>query len=312
LETRKIVSYLPSATEILYELGVGSQIKGVTHECDYPKDSKSKPKVIKPLFDTSAMTSREINDKIIESSTKNNTNFYILNEELLKEVKPDLIIAQGICGICSPSRTELEQTIKLLGCNPQILILDPHNLNDILTNIIEISEKISKIDQGKQLIKTLQEKISSINNKIPKVSNSSKSKILCLEWLDPFFTADHWVPQMIEIAGGLNLISKTGERSRIITIEEIKNSDPDKIILMPCGFGVKRTLKEYNKILKKEVNWNLLKAVNNKEVYIVDSGSYFSKPGPRTFIGIEILAKIINPIDFEHIIVPSQSFLKVK
>lgn len=312
LESRKIVSFLPSATEILYELGLGSQVKGVTHECDYPETVKSLPRVIKPLFDTSAMTSSEINEKIVEvSSNNNNQDFYILNKELLKEVKPDLIIAQGICAVCSPSRKEVEQTRSLLGYNPQTIVLDPHNLNDILKNIIEISETVGKLDQGRQLVQFLEEKIRSIRNRLVKTRYTTKSKILCLEWIEPFYSAGHWVPEMIEIAGGINLVSTTGERSRLITIKEIKNADPDKIILMPCGFDVHRTLQEYNKTLREDKTWNSLRSVKNKELYLVDSNSYFSKPGPRTFVGIEILAKIINPQYFADIQVPLRSFLKI-
>jgi iron complex transport system substrate-binding protein len=137
-------------------------------------------------------------------------------------------------------------------------------------------------------------------------------KVICLEWIDPFFTAGHWVPEMIEIAGGINGLSKTGEQSRRTTIEEIKGFDPDKIILMPCGFDIDRTLIEYNRTIKKDREWNSLTVVKNGEIYVVDARSYFSKPGPRTFSGLEILAKIIHPHDFNHIIVPSNSFLRIE
>lgn len=306
---KKIVSFLPSATEILYDLGAGHLVVGVTHECNYPQDARSKPKVINSSFDASDMTSKEI-DKKISDLSREEEDIYIVNEELLKELKPDLIIAQGICAVCSPSRKEIEITRKLLGHNLKIVILDPHTLNDILTNVMEISEKIDRIDQGKQLIQILKDKMSLIHDRISKINSNSRSRILCLEWIDPFFTAGHWVPEMIEIAGGINLVSKVGERSRRITIDEIKNSDPDKIVLMPCGFNVKRTLKEYDKILQKNPDWNLLRAVRSKEIYIVDSGSFFSKPGLRTFTGIEILAKIIHPVEFEDLIIPTESFLK--
>ncbi|MDX1371727.1 MAG: cobalamin-binding protein [Nitrososphaeraceae archaeon] len=310
MQVHKIVSFLPSATEILYELGAGHLVVGVTHECNYPQDAKIKPKVINSSFDDADMTSKEIDNKISEISS-NKKDIHIVNEELLKELKPDLIIAQGICAVCSPSRKEIDLTRKLLGYNPKTVVLDPHNLNDILTNIIEISEKIDRIDLGKQLVQTLKEKMNSIHDMIAKINDISSSKVLCLEWIEPFFTAGHWVPQMVEIAGGKNLSSNTGERSRRITIDEIKNSDPDKIILMPCGFDAQRTLKEYDKILRKDPDWNLLRAVRNKQIYIVDSGAFFSKPGPRTFTGIEILAKIIYPAEFADILVPSGSFIKI-
>ena len=138
-------------------------------------------------------------------------------------------------------------------------------------------------------------------------------KILCLEWIDPFFTAGHWVPEMVEIAGGINGLSKSKEQSRRTSLEEIKKFDPDKIILMPCGFNIDRTIKEYknNSTLNKNQEWNNLRAIKNNELYVVDAGSYFSKPGPRTITGIEILAKIISPNEFEHIQTPENSYSKL-
>jgi iron complex transport system substrate-binding protein len=310
LHTKKIVSFLPSATEILYAIGSGLQIVGVTHECNYPEEAGTKPKVINSSFDASSMTSREIDNKIVELFTKG-MDIYIVNDKILTELKPDLIVAQGICEVCSPFTKEIKRAISVLGYNPEVLILDPHNLKDILTNIEEISKKVDKVKEGQQLIESLTKKVNSIQ-KITKMKNKEKlQRVLCLEWIDPFFTAGHWVPEMVEIAGGINGLSKTGEQSRRTTIEEIEDFDPDKIILMSCGFDTDRTLMEYNRTIKKDIEWNSLTAVKNGEIYGVDAGSYFSKPGPRTFSGVEILAKIIHPSDFNHITIPLNSFLRI-
>lgn len=307
----RIVSFLPSATEILYELGADSQVVGVTHECKYPKDATSKPKVINSAFDPSQMTSKEIDQKIMEL-VGNRKDIYIVKDRILKDLKPDLIVAQGVCEVCSPYTREIKRAISILGYNPEILILDPHDLQDILNNIIDIANKVDKIEEGKKLVKSLTDKINSIQNIIKKKSIQNASGIICLEWIDPFFTAGHWIPEMVELAGGINGLSKRGERSRRLSLEEISKFDPDKIILMPCGFDVDRTICEYKKTIKKDSSWNSLKAIKENELYVVDAGSYFSKPGPRTFTGIEILAKIINPNAFNHITVPSKSFFKVK
>jgi len=312
MKIKKVVSFLPSATEILYELRVSSQIIGVTHECNYPKEAKLKPRVINSAFDASRMSSKEIDDKIVELLS-NGKDIYIINDHILKELKPDIIIAQGICEVCSPFTKEINRAISILGYNPEVVILDPKNISDILDNISEIAQKVGKISEGQNLVRTLENKIIRVK-RIREVTTVEKlPRILCLEWLDPFFTAGHWVPEMVEIAGGTNGLSKSKEQSRRASLEEIKKFDPDKIILMPCGFNIDRTINEYkkNSTLNNNQEWNNLRAIKNNELYVVDAGSYFSKPGPRTIIGIEILAKIISPNKFNHIQTPENSYTKL-
>ena len=309
---KRIISFLPSATEILYEIGVGSQIIGVTHECNYPVDAKNKPRIINSSFDASTMSSKEIDDKIVELFS-NGKDIYVLNDKILKELKPDLIVAQGICEVCSPFTKEIKRAISILGYNPQVIILDPHTLCDILDNILEIAKNVGKIKEGENLVKLLKDKINEIK-KITELKNKNEDlpKILCLEWIDPFFTAGHWVPEMVEIAGGINGLSKSKEQSRRASLEEIKKLDPDKIILMPCGFNIDRTIKEYkNTNLNNNQEWINLRAIKNNEIYAVDAGSYFSKPSPRTITGIEILAKIISPNEFHDFKVPENSYTKL-
>jgi iron complex transport system substrate-binding protein len=302
---------LPSATEILYELGVDSQIIGVTHECNYPEEAKSKPRVINSAFDASTMSSKEIDDKIVELF-KNGKDIYVVNDNTLKESKPDIIVAQGICEVCSPFTKEIKRAISILEYNPKVIILEPSNLSDILDNILEIAKNVGKIEEGQNLVGLLKDKINKIKTIAELQNKENLLKILCLEWIDPFFTAGHWVPEMVEISGGINGLSKPREQSRRTSLEEIKEFDPDKIILMPCGFNIDRTIKEYkNTTLSKNQEWNNLRAIKNNEIYVVDAGSYFSKPGPRTITGIEILAKIISPNEFKDIKVPQNSYTKL-
>ena len=306
------MSFLPSATEILYEIGAGSQIIGVTHECNYPVNAKSKPRIINSSFDASTMSSKEIDDKIVELFS-NGKDIYIINDNFLKELRPDIIVAQGICEVCSPFTKEVRRAISILGYNPEVIILDPSSISDILDNIYEISKHIGKIKKGKNLVKSLEDKMNKIK-KITELNNEKDlPKILCLEWIDPFFTAGHWVPEMVEIAGGVNGLSKNKEQSRRASLDEIKEFDPDKIILMPCGFNIDRTIKEYknSSTLNKNQAWNNLRAIKNNELYAVDAGSYFSKPGPRTITGIEILAKIVSPKEFNNIETPENSYIKI-
>ena len=247
---------MPSATEILYEIGLGSQIVGVTHECTYPAEAKSKPIVINSSFDASTMSSKEIDDKIVELF-RNGKDIYIVNDEMLKELKPDLIVAQGICEVCSPFTKEINRAISILGYNPKVIVLDPRNISNILDNISQIAKNVGKIKEGENLVRLLETKINRIK-KISELNNKEDSpKILCLEWIDPFFTAGHWVPEMVMIAGGINGLSKPKEQSRRASIEEIKKFDPDKIILMPCGFNIDRTIKEYkNSSIYVKTTWH--------------------------------------------------------
>jgi len=301
----RIVSFLPSATEILYELGVGDDIVGVTHECNYPEQAKSKPQVIHSSFDHTTMTSLEI-DNEVASLMHSGKDIYILDDEMLKKARPDLIVAQGLCEVCSPYTKKISRAVSILDNKPEVLILEPKNLEDILQNILDVANKVSKLKEGKNLVNTLQNRITNVQTKPKK----SRPKVLCLEWLDPLFTAGHWVPQMVDIAGGINGISGTGEQSRKMEIDEALYFDPDLIVLMPCGFDVKRTILEYEK-LANNIQWKMLKAVQNNEIYAVNANEYFSKPGPRTITGLEILAKILHPEIYPDLKTPDDSFQKI-
>ena len=301
----RIVSFLPSATEILYELGVGDQVLAVTHECNYPIEAKTKPRVIHSSFDPDKMTSHEIDNKVVEL-VHTQKDIYVLDEKILKQANPDLIVAQGICEVCSPYTREINRAVTILGTKPEVLILDPKNLDDIIQNIIEIGNKVDRIKQAQYFVAELRTRIKNIKD-IPKIS---RPKVLCIEWLDPLFTAGHWVPQMVDIAGGINGISITGEQSRRMQIDEIIQFDPDIIVLMPCGFDIKRTILEYEK-LSENKTWNSLRAVKQGAVYAVNANEYFSKPGPRTITGLEILAKIIHPYTLKDLVIPKDCIQKI-
>ena len=306
MSSERIVSFLPSATEVLYQIGAGDQIFGVTHECKFPESAKRKPKVINSSFDPAKMNSKEIDNKIVELM-QSGRDIYVIDDRILKEAKPDLIVAQGVCEVCSPFTKEIKRAISILDYKPDVLILDPHDLDDILISIMDVAERVGRIKEGRKLIVSLQNRIDSIRIR-PK---ENKPKVLCIEWIDPFFTAGHWIPQMVEIAGGINGLGSYGKPSYRIDMDEIIKFDPDKIILMPCGFDIDRTLIEFEQA-KISNEWKSLPAVQNNEIFAVDAGAYFSKPSPRTITGLEILAKIIHPDKFLDIIVPTNSFIKIK
>jgi iron complex transport system substrate-binding protein len=301
----RIVSFLPSATETLYELGLGRDIVGVTHECKHPPAARKKPQVIRPSFDPSRMTGKEIDEKIAEL-VRSGGDIYVVDDRRLKEANPELIVAQGLCEVCSPFTKEIGRAVSVLGGRPEVLVLDPHDLDDILVSIMDVADKVGRVKQGRKLVASLQKRIDAVRA----MKVKSRPKVLCIEWVDPFFTAGHWVPQMVEYAGGANGISVAGEQSRRMGIDEIAEFDPDVIVMMPCGYGIERTQKEM-KVLKGNERWESLRAVKKGSVYAVEAGAYFSKPGPRTVTGLEILAKIVHPEASRKIRVPKKSFKKV-
>ena len=306
MAVKRIVSFLPSATELIYELGSEELLFGVTHECKYPKEAQTIPQVINSVIDSEKLSSNEINTQTCQLLTEGK-EIFVLNEKILKEANPDLIITQKTCEVCAAFTSQVDKAIQILPKKPTIYSMDPHNLEEILTSVIEIGDILDKTKRSNEIRLELEKRI----NHVKEFLNQKKPRILAIEWIEPFFTAGHWIPEMIEFAGGINMISKKGEHSRKMNIEEIVESDPEIIILMPCGFGTKRTIEEYNKFLKNNSKWNNLRAVKNKKIFAVDANSFFSKPSIRTITGSEILAKIIHPERFEDLSVPNDSFSNV-
>ena len=197
--------------------------------------------------------------------------------------------------------------MNMLERKPDVLTMNPHDIEGILLTIIDISKKIGAEEKGKQIVADLRTRIEHVGMKEFK----REPKVLAIEWINPFFTAGHWIPEMVEVVGAKNLISKKSEHSRKITLHEIIDTDPDIIILMPCGFDVDRTVKEYKENLLTNTEWSKLRAVRENNIFAVDANSFFSKPSLRTIIGIEILAKIVQPEIFNELKVPVKSYTKI-
>ena len=306
MEPQRIVTFLPSATELIYNLGADDKLFGVTHECNYPIDAKTKPRVISSVFDPALMSSKQIDDKICQLMT-DGKEIYNLNEENLLNAKPDLIISQNICEVCSAHTEHVNMAMNMLEKKPEVYTMDPHNVDEILMSIKDISKMIGKEKEGNELINSLLNRLEFVKSKMCE----ERPKVVAIEWVDPFFTSGHWIPEMIATAGGENLISIEKMPSRKMKLEEIKSANPDIIVMMPCGFDVKRTISEYNNVLAENPDWNELKAVKENSVYAVDANSYFSKPSLRTITGIEILAQIIHPNIFGSLQLPEDSFTKI-
>lgn len=303
---QRIVSFLPSATELLYEFGVDDKLFGVTHECKYPDGAKLKPQVISSVINSDDLSSNEINT-ITCTLLNEGKNIFELNKENLIDANPDLIISQETCEVCAAYTNQVKSALEILPNKPELYSMDPHNLKEIIQSVTKLGQILNKEKKSVEIVNSLERRIQHIQNSEKKLI----PKVLAIEWIEPFFTAGHWIPQMIEFAGGINLISKTGEHSRRMDIDEVVNSKPDIIIFMPCGFDTDRTVQEYESILHNNPAWNSLQAVKNNQIYAVDANSFFSKPSIRTIDGLEILAKIIHPEKFKNLIVPDNSFSKI-
>ena len=303
---QRIVSFLPSATELIYALEAQEQLLGVTHECTYPKEAKNKPKIINTVIDSENLDSKQI-DEITCKLMNDGQDIFVVDKENIKNAKPSLIVSQNTCEVCAAHTNQIQQAVEMLETKPEIYSMDPHSVKEILEGITEFAKIIDREEKGKKLKKELEFRIEKIKNK--KIIN--KPRIVAIEWVNPFFTAGHWVPEMIKISGGVNMISKTGEHSQRMLMQKITNVEPEIIILMPCGFDVKRTKTEYEKFLKNDQEWNKLQAVKKGNVFAVDANSFFSKPSIRTIEGIEILAKIIHPEIFSDLSVVEDSYMKL-
>ena len=308
----RILSFLPSATEIVFELGLGGIIKGVTHECTYPDKALQIPQVIKPTIGFDKLDSSEIDNKVKEMSFKHEPLFKI-DVDKIREIKPDLIISQNLCSVCAPFDKEIRCAFDILGYKPHNLVLNPTNLSEIIQSILLLGKELGRSDEALKITIQLNKRIKKLRSRIQHISKKplsyNRPKVLCLDWLNPFYLAGHWIPDMLDIVGAQGLNGKAGLDSCPIKTSKIKQLNPDKIIIMPCGFDIIRSQKEYNKI--EDSNWDSLRANKDKEIYFVDSNSFFSKPSPRIVTGIEILSKIIYPDTFDDLKVPSSGFVRI-
>ncbi len=212
-----------------------------------------------------------------------------------------------MCEVCAAYTNQVNKAMQILQRKPIIHSMDPHNLQEIINSVTELGKILEKESRSKEITDMLEKRIQNIK----KLRNNKRPKVLAIEWIEPFFTAGHWIPEMIQIVGGNNMISKIGEHSRRLDIQEIIELDPDMIIMMPCGFDTNQTILEYKNILKENPKWNSIRAVKNNRIFAVDANSFFSKPSIRTIDGLEILAKIIQPENFEFLRIPEGSFSQI-
>lgn len=292
--SKKIVSLLPAATEIVYALGLEENLVGRSHECDFPSSVKQLP-VCSEANIPDNLSSAAIDTKVKELLT-DALSVYTVKREVIKQLAPDVVITQAQCEVCAVSLKEVEEALECyLDKESTIISLQPDSLDVIFNNIREVAAVLEVADRAEGLIEDLQERVDIIRHKLKFMEN--KPTVACIEWLEPMMVSGNWVPELVSIAGGLPVLAENGKHSPYVKWEDIRQQDPDVIVVMPCGFPIERTIKEVNLLLQLP-GFAELKAVKNDRFYIVDGNQYFNRPGPRIVDSIEILAEIIHPKQF--------------
>jgi iron complex transport system substrate-binding protein len=287
----RIVSLLPSTTEIVCALGLESELVGITHECDYPATIGDKPRLTKSRISHETMTSLEI-DHAVRSQLDGHGSIYDLDDVRLRELKPDLILTQELCEVCAVSYKTVRQAARAFESDVKVVSLEPNTIDDIFANIRLVGELTQRTSQADTLIHDLSARLERVREKSSTLTN--RPRTLMLEWLEPPFAPGHWVPEQVAIAGGDHAFGKAGKPSVTTTAEEIRDYAPEVIVLIPCGYYKEDILRQLPQARLPE-GWNDLPASKSNQVWATDATSYFSRPGPRVVDGVEILAKILHP-----------------
>jgi iron complex transport system substrate-binding protein len=301
----RIVSFLPSATEMVYALGLDEQLVGVTHECDYPPQARNKPVVVRNVLPVETMTQAEI-DRAVAERMHNGDSLYRIDEALLRKLSPDLILTQNLCQVCAPSGNEVSQVLQTLEKQPEILWLTPRSVTEIFDNLRDLAQATGRESAAQAILDDCKARIDRL--KAFAADCDEDPRVFCMEWLDPVYACGHWVPELVKLAGGKDELGREAGESVRVSWEEISNYAPDVIVLMPCGFNLQQTMKEVWKSFGKYSPAKShhtqaffdLDAVRNGRVFAVDANSYFARPGPRVIEGAELLAQIIHPRMFEQ------------
>ena len=288
---RRIVSFLPSATEMACALGLEDQLLGVSHECDYPPVVKTKNVVVHSALPIETMSQREI-DVAVSARLRDGKSLYEIDEAKVRTLAPDLILTQHLCEVCAPSGNEVSQLLARLPSKPQVLWLTPKCIAEIFDNLRELGAATSRAVAAEALIaegRARLGRIAAATRALPK-----RRRVFCMEWLDPVYCCGHWVPEMVKIAGGIDELGREGSDSVRVPWEQVVRWAPDVLVVMPCGYDLEKATGEARKIFSYPGAVDL-PAVRSGEVYVTDANSYFARPGPRVVEGTELLAHILHP-----------------
>jgi iron complex transport system substrate-binding protein len=288
---KRIISLLPSATEIVCALGLEHNLVGRSHECDFPETVKNLPVCSEANF-SDGMSSLAIDVKVKEILA-DALSVYTVKREVVKQLAPDVVITQDQCEVCAISLKEVEEALEnYLDKSAKIISLQPEKLDDIFKDIQTVADALDATEAGNTLVEDLQERVDIIRHKLKYVE--SRPTVACIEWLEPLMVSGNWIPEVVNLAGGSSILAEAGKHSPFVQWEAIQQANPDVIVVMPCGFSIERSMKEMNVLLGLP-GFAELSAVKNNRIYITDGNQYFNRPGPRIVDSLEIMAEIIHP-----------------
>lgn len=279
----RIVSFLPAATEITYALGAGADLVGRSHECDYPPEVKALPVVSRPALPLEGLSQKEI-DSAVATRLASGESLYQVDEKLLDELHPDIVLTQDLCQVCAPSGNELSRALRDMSSPPEVLWLTPRNIAEIEQNILAIGDATGRQEIARQLVERNRQRIRTVTESV----GDARRPVAFLEWTEPLFCGGHWVPEMVAAAGGDDPLGQTGGDSRRITWDDVAASEPEMLIVAPCGYGLSDAIAVARR----------LPQTIDAQVYAVDANAYFARPGPRIAEGVEVLASIFHPERF--------------
>jgi len=286
----RIVSLVPNATEILFALGAGEQVVGVSHECDYPEEARRRP-ILTGSALRPGMSAAEV-DAAVSAQVKSGASLYTLDEARIAELAPDLVVTQNLCPVCAVSTAQVDGAIRPLPRCPDLLSLDPRSLADVLSDICRVGAATGRAAAAEELVAGLERRLAAVR---ARVAGRPRPRVAALEWFDPPFAGGHWVPEMIEIAGGEDALNRPGEGSRRLGWEEVAAADPEVIVAMPCGYDAAGAQAQIDLVAGRP-EWRRLRAVQAGRVAAVDANGCFSRPGPRLVDGVERLAAIVHGV----------------
>ena len=294
----RIVSLLPSATEIVCALGLVDELVGVTHECDWPPEVTGRPVMTSSVHDLTAVSSGEIHT-LVSDAVHGGSSLYALDEEALDAARPDLILTQELCQVCAVSYREVNEVAREIDAAITVVSLEPTSIEGILNTITTVGAMTSAEDEAVELVETLRTRLGIVETRVHerRKEGHEAPRVVGLEWLDPPFAVGHWVPEQIRRAGGWDLLGNDGQPSRETDWRTVADVDPEMLILMPCGFHLAETVAEWERTPRPGA-WSSIEAVRRGNVFAVDGSAYFSRPGPRVIDGIELLAEIFDPDAF--------------
>ncbi len=281
----RIVSFLPAGTEMVHALGAGSELVGRSHECDYPSSVTSLPVVSRPALDLDDASPEAI-DRAVADRMESGDTLYRIDEVLLRDLRPDVILTQNLCRVCAPSGDELTRAVRKFDLRPEVLFLTPRNIAEIVENIVAVGRAIGRSGEAESLVRDHDERLAKVR---AAVAHAPARRVVFLEWTEPLFCGGHWVPEMISLAGGRDPLGRPGEDSVRIDWDDVAKAAPEMIIVSPCGYRLERAAKLARQMPR----------ISDAAVYAVDANAYFARPGPRVVEGVELLAHLFHPNLFQ-------------